>query len=86
MVIGFIIGAHYLPQPWRGIVDLGVVVGGRLGYVLFYGLDSFIANPLFLFKTTEGGMSFHGGLLDRVDSLLLTAPLLYLLLFTEVLR
>jgi phosphatidylglycerol:prolipoprotein diacylglycerol transferase len=42
---------------------LGVVVGGRLGYVLFYGLDSFLADPLFLFKTTEGGMSFHGGLL-----------------------
>ena len=42
---------------------LGVVIGGRLGYVLFYGLDSFLADPLFLFRTTEGGMSFHGGLL-----------------------
>ena len=42
---------------------LGVVVGGRLGYVLFYGLDSLLADPLFLFRITDGGMSFHGGLL-----------------------
>ena len=42
---------------------LGVVAGGRLGYVLFYSLDSFLADPLFLFKITQGGMSFHGGLL-----------------------
>jgi phosphatidylglycerol:prolipoprotein diacylglycerol transferase len=42
---------------------LGVVVGGRVGYVLFYGLDSFLENPLFLFRITQGGMSFHGGLL-----------------------
>ena len=42
---------------------LGVVVGGRTGYVLFYAMDSFLENPLFLFKITQGGMSFHGGLL-----------------------
>lgn len=42
---------------------LGVVLGGRIGYVLFYGLDQFLANPLFLVKINEGGMSFHGGLL-----------------------
>ena len=42
---------------------LGVVVGGRLGYVLFYSFDSLLADPLFLFKITQGGMSFHGGLL-----------------------
>jgi phosphatidylglycerol:prolipoprotein diacylglycerol transferase len=42
---------------------LGVVVGGRTGYVLFYAMDSFLANPMFLFKITQGGMSFHGGLL-----------------------
>lgn len=45
---------------------LGVVAGGRLGYVLFYALDSFLANPLFLFKITQGGMSFHGGLLGVI--------------------
>ncbi len=42
---------------------LGVVLGGRIGYVLFYGLGDFLANPLTLFKVWEGGMSFHGGLL-----------------------
>lgn len=45
---------------------LGVVVGGRLGYVLFYGLDSFLRDPLFLFRITQGGMSFHGGLLGVI--------------------
>jgi phosphatidylglycerol:prolipoprotein diacylglycerol transferase len=45
---------------------LGVVVGGRLGYVLFYGLDSFIQDPWFLFRITQGGMSFHGGLLGVI--------------------
>lgn len=42
---------------------LGVMLGGRIGYVLFYGLDAFLANPLMLLKVNEGGMSFHGGLL-----------------------
>jgi len=42
---------------------LGVVIGGRAGYVLFYGLDSFLQDPWFLFRITQGGMSFHGGLL-----------------------
>lgn len=45
---------------------LGVILGGRLGYVLFYGMDSFLDNPLFLFRINEGGMSFHGGLLGVI--------------------
>jgi len=40
---------------------LGVVLGGRIGSVFFYNLDSFINNPLYLFKIWQGGMSFHGG-------------------------
>ena len=40
---------------------LGVVIGGRLGSVLFYNLDEFLGNPLYLFKIWQGGMSFHGG-------------------------
>ena len=44
-------------------VALGVVLGGRVGYVLFYNLDAFLANPLMLFKIWEGGMAFHGGML-----------------------
>lgn len=42
---------------------IGIIVGGRLGYVLFYGFDQLLADPLFLFKIRDGGMSFHGGLL-----------------------
>ena len=42
---------------------LGVVLGGRIGYVLFYAFSDFLANPLFLLRINEGGMSFHGGLL-----------------------
>jgi phosphatidylglycerol:prolipoprotein diacylglycerol transferase len=42
---------------------LGVVAGGRLGYVLFYDLDAYIAHPLRIFAIWQGGMSFHGGLL-----------------------
>lgn len=42
---------------------LGVVVGGRLGYVFFYSFQDFLDDPLFLFRITQGGMSFHGGLL-----------------------
>jgi phosphatidylglycerol:prolipoprotein diacylglycerol transferase len=42
---------------------LGVVLGGRIGYVLFYGFEQFLANPLYLLRINEGGMSFHGGLL-----------------------
>ena len=42
---------------------LGVVIGGRLGYVLFYQSAHFFANPVDIFKVWQGGMSFHGGFL-----------------------
>ncbi|MEA3278428.1 MAG: prolipoprotein diacylglyceryl transferase [Pseudomonadota bacterium] len=42
---------------------LGTILGGRLGYMLFYGFDQLVANPLSILKVWEGGMSFHGGLL-----------------------
>lgn len=41
---------------------LGVIIGGRVGYCLVYGWDELIRDPLYLFKITKGGMSFHGGL------------------------
>ena len=44
-------------------VGLGVILGGRIGYALFYKFDAFLANPLSIFHIWEGGMSFHGGLL-----------------------
>jgi phosphatidylglycerol---prolipoprotein diacylglyceryl transferase len=42
---------------------LGVILGGRLGYVLFYGLSYWANDPLYPLKIWEGGMSFHGGLI-----------------------
>jgi len=42
---------------------LGVVLGGRIGYVLFYAFGDFIADPTMLIRVWDGGMSFHGGLL-----------------------
>jgi phosphatidylglycerol:prolipoprotein diacylglycerol transferase len=41
---------------------LGVIIGGRVGYCFVYGWDELLADPLYLVKITEGGMSFHGGL------------------------
>lgn len=46
--------------------SLGVIIGGRVGYMLFYDFHTFINNPLTLFKIWQGGMSFHGGLLGVV--------------------
>jgi len=42
---------------------LGIILGGRMGYVLFYNFNAFLHDPLLLFRIWEGGMSFHGGLL-----------------------
>ena len=79
-VLGFAI--FYLLGKWRirqrtdwnrqQVADLlfygvaGVVIGGRLGYVLFYGFDQFLNDPLWALRIWEGGMSFHGGLLGVV--------------------
>ena len=48
---------------------LGVIIGGRLGYVLFYKPGDFLAHPLSIFAVWEGGMSFHGGLIGVILSL-----------------
>lgn len=45
---------------------LGVMLGGRIGYILFYDLSTYLADPLQVFKIWQGGMSFHGGLLGVV--------------------
>ena len=42
---------------------LGIIVGGRLGYVLFYNLGEYLAHPLEILKLWDGGMSFHGGVI-----------------------
>ena len=54
-------------------VALGVIAGGRLGYVLFYNFELFLHDPIWLFKIWTGGMSFHGGFLGVVVALWLYA-------------
>src|SRR3569832_1038869 len=51
----------------------GVVLGGRLGYVLFYQPSEFARNPITIFEIWHGGMSFHGGLLGVIIAILLYA-------------
>ncbi|HCE2446071.1 TPA: prolipoprotein diacylglyceryl transferase [Vibrio parahaemolyticus] len=48
---------------------LGVVIGGRVGYVIFYNFELFLDDPLYLFKVWTGGMSFHGGLLGVITAM-----------------
>ena len=47
-------------------VILGIIVGGRLGYVIFYNFDYYIFNFFDIFKIWQGGMSFHGGLIGII--------------------
>ena len=42
---------------------IGVIVGGRLGYVLFYNLGYYVSNPIAILRVWDGGMAFHGGFL-----------------------
>lgn len=73
-VAGWWLGRIRTRKPWSPINEeqmgdllfylaLGVILGGRFGYVIFYNFDIFLADPLWLFRVWEGGMSFHGGLL-----------------------
>lgn len=77
-LIGFVsawrLGLYRASQPQRGwnskeVGDLifysalGVIIGGRLGYMIFYNFFNFIVNPLSIFEIWHGGMSFHGGLI-----------------------
>ncbi len=52
-------------------IMIGIILGGRIGYVLFYDFAAFIQNPLMLFAINKGGMSFHGGFLGVVVTTLL---------------
>lgn len=80
-LVGFVLGGlltYRIAKHWR--LDLsaddvlsvatgvcfGVIIGGRLGYVLFYGAGYYLAHPLSILATNEGGMSFHGGLVGAV--------------------
>ena len=50
---------------------LGIILGGRIGYVLFYQFKVFINDPIYIFKIWNGGMSFHGGLFGIIISIYL---------------
>lgn len=78
-LVGFLGGWALLSMrlrlsPWRGFTQdqlsdivfftaLGAILGGRLGYVLFYDSHIIFSNPLLILQTWKGGMSFHGGVL-----------------------
>jgi phosphatidylglycerol:prolipoprotein diacylglycerol transferase len=47
-------------------IAFGAIIGGRCGYVLFYGAGYYLANPLEIFNLSHGGMSFHGGLIGAI--------------------
>jgi len=47
-------------------IALGVILGGRIGYVIFYNFSRFLENPVMLFEIWKGGMSFHGGLIGVI--------------------
>ena len=52
---------------------LGIVLGGRVGYILFYDFERYLANPLDIFAVWQGGMSFHGGFLGTTLAMILFA-------------
>lgn len=54
-------------------VVIGVIIGGRLGYVLFYNASYFLSHPLDIFKIWQGGMSFHGGLIGVTVAMIVLA-------------
>ena len=54
-------------------ITLGIILGGRIGYVLFYNLEHFAANPLEIAQLWNGGMSFHGGVAGCVLAIVLFA-------------
>lgn len=85
-ILGVVIGSFYIKKinqkhsiilgmnPFDDIlvyVVMGIILGGRLGYVLFYNLDFYIHNPLKVLYLWQGGMSFHGGCIGVIIATLL---------------
>ncbi|MBH32377.1 MAG: prolipoprotein diacylglyceryl transferase [Gammaproteobacteria bacterium] len=80
-MIGFagvwVIGRRHIKRPWINISEehfldflfysiIGVLLGGKIGYSLFYNLPNTVHNPISVFFFWEGGMSFHGGLIGVI--------------------
>ncbi|MGQ3673015.1 prolipoprotein diacylglyceryl transferase [Xanthobacter sp. TB0136] len=89
LVLGWLLGRAIVARPalWGGTspmkpqdlddalfwATLGVILGGRIGYVLFYNLPFFLENPTEIIAVWRGGMSFHGGLAGTIIALVLFA-------------
>ena len=56
-------------EDFIGWAVLGVIFGGRIGYVIFYNLNFYLENPIEILKIWQGGMSFHGGLIGLILSI-----------------
>ncbi|MFC0180006.1 prolipoprotein diacylglyceryl transferase [Thorsellia kenyensis] len=83
-LFAFILGGYRAKQPNSGWKKeqfenllfgcfAGVILGGRVGYVLFYSFGEFLNDPLYLFRVWDGGMSFHGGLIGVFLAILIYA-------------
>ncbi len=81
-LVGWALGRYRARQPQSGwsaeqvddlvfYVALGVILGGRVGYLVFYGFSGFLHDPLIVFRVWEGGMSFHGGFLGVLLAMVL---------------
>jgi phosphatidylglycerol:prolipoprotein diacylglycerol transferase len=76
---GWLYGVQRAKDAWRGwqaeqvgdvlfYIAMGVILGGRMGYILFYDFSHYLAFPLDMLKIWQGGMSFHGGLLGVITA------------------
>lgn len=89
-VLGFVCAAfvmYRISKRWKVRIDadslitimfcviIGVIIGGRLGYVLFYGNGEYLKNPLEILAFNHGGMSFHGGLIGALVAGIVAAKL-----------
>ncbi|MCD8316787.1 MAG: prolipoprotein diacylglyceryl transferase, partial [Eggerthellaceae bacterium] len=68
-ILVWVVAKHWkIPFTWDALLTImicvivGIIVGARLGYVIFYGNGYYFSHPLEIFAVNEGGMSFHGGL------------------------
>mgnify|MGYP000361469093 CR=1 FL=1 len=66
MAVQFARERFFIPALAPLIYNLGIILGGRLGFVLFYQPGYYLQNPLDIPKIWQGGMAFHGGFLGRV--------------------
>lgn len=92
-VLGFLLAAFIIARTarrWKVSVDvdslltimvcviIGIIVGARAGYVLFYGDGYYLSHPLEIFATNRGGMSFHGGLIGALVAGIVAAKLTHI--------